>query len=161
MSVRVTDKDIVLLGHGSYSGGLQNTELPKNIDLYILPPVGYTLKTDVAEALIEQRLINKLELHHRDGDNTIIDTPMAVYQGGSNAPDLKLYDLGSLSEWGRTTIGRKKNVVTVNRPTFLSQLIKDDPKIKEDLRQLPNGEKLKLYWSACAAQISGNSASLM
>lgn len=55
MSVQVTNKDLVLLGYGGYSGGAHNMKLPENIDLYILPPVGYTLMTDVAAALIQQK----------------------------------------------------------------------------------------------------------
>jgi len=161
MSVQVTNKDVVLLGHGSYAGGAMNTKLPENIDLYILQPVGYTLLTDVASALINQYLISKLVLHHDNGSgSTEIDPPMAIYKGGENAPNLKLYDLGSLTDWGRVTIGDKKNVVTVNNPTLLSELIKTNEKIQEAIHDLPKGEKLKLYWSACASQVSGNSASL-
>ena len=161
MSVQVTNKDIVLLGHGSYAGGATNTKLPTNIDFYVLPPVGYTLKTDVAEALIHQQEIKKLVLHHDNGSgDTTIEPPMAVYKGGENAPNLKLYDLGSLSDWGRQTIGARTNVVTVGEPTLLSDLLKSDQKIKEAIKQLPPGGKLKLYWSACASQVRGNSASL-
>lgn len=161
MSVQVTNKDLVLLGHGSYAGGGKNTKLPDNIDLYVLPPVGYTLMTDVAAAMIQQRVISTLVLHHDNGSgNTTITPPVAVYNGGGYAPDLKLYDLGSLSGWGIKTIGDKKNVVTVNSPTLLSDLLKSDPKIKAALQSLPKNEKLKLYWSACASQVSGNSASL-
>ncbi|MCT4581466.1 MAG: hypothetical protein N4A35_08625 [Flavobacteriales bacterium] len=161
MSVQVTNKDIVLLGHGSYPGGAKNTKLPEEIDLYILQPVGYTLMTDVAEALIKQQLISKLVLHHENsGKDELINPPMAVYKGGDNAPDLTLYDLGSLSDWGRRVIGSKKNVVTVGEATLLSELIRSNEKIQEAIKALPKGEKLKLYWSACASQVSGNSASL-
>jgi hypothetical protein len=161
MSVQVTNKDLVLLGHGSYPGGATNTKLPENMDLYVLQPVGYTLMTDVASALIQQKQITKLILHHDNGSgDTTIDPPMAIYEGGKNAPDLTLYDLGSLSDWGKKTIGQKKNVVTINKPTLLSELIKTDEKIKEAIKQLPKDGKLKLYWSACASQVSGNSASL-
>lgn len=161
MSVRVTDKDIVLLGHGSYAGGVDNIKLPERIDLVVLAPLGYTLKTDVAEAMIDQRLIRYLMLHHRGGSTEIIETPVAVYKGGEKAPNLKLYDLGSLSDWGRCTIGNKRNVVTVQKLTSLSDLIADNSKIRKALNELPQGKRLTLYWSACAAQISGNSASLV
>ncbi|RZN83529.1 MAG: hypothetical protein EVB11_04970 [Winogradskyella sp.] len=85
---------------------------------------------------------------------------MPVYKEGEYAPDMKLYDLGSLSDWGRHTIGSKQNVVTVDRPTMLSELIMGDAKISQALKNLPPNGKLKLYWSACASQVSGNSASL-
>jgi len=161
MSVQVTNNDIVLLGHGSYPGGATNTRLPDNIDLYILQPVGYTLMTDVAAALINQSLIPKIKLNHDNGSGSkLIDPPMAVYKGGDNAPNLTLYDLGSLADWGRRTIGDKQNVVTVNRPTMLADIIKTNSKIIEALKRLPKGGKLKLYWSACASQVSGNSASM-
>ncbi|AXG71055.1 hypothetical protein KORDIASMS9_03310 [Kordia sp. SMS9] len=161
MSVQVTNKDLVLLGHGSYSGGATNTMLPENIDLYILQPIGYTLMTDVASAMINQVLINTLTLHHDNSSGTsTIEAPTAVYRGGNLAPNLTLYDLGSLSDWGKRTIGDKTNVVTVSTATLLSELIKHDEKIQEAVKQLAKGEKLKLYWSACANQVSGNYASL-
>lgn len=160
MSVQVTDRDIVLLGHGSYSGGANNFKLPASIDLYILPPIGYTLMTDVATALIQQSKIKKLELNRDRGSINVIEPPVAAYKGGNLAPDLTLYDLGSLTEWGEMTIGSKKNVVTVDRATLLSELIKSNAKIIEALKKLPQGEKLKLYWSACANQVSGYTAGL-
>lgn len=161
MSVQVTNKDIVLLGHGSYAGGATNTKLPVNIDLYVLQPVGYTLMTDVAEAMIQQVVIDKLTLHHDNGSgDTTIDPPMGIYKGGTDAPDFTLYDLGSLSDWGKKVIGQKSNVVTVNKPMLLSELLKSDAKIIEAVKQLPVNGKLKLYWSACASQVSGNNASL-
>ncbi|MES2574649.1 MAG: hypothetical protein V4572_06885 [Bacteroidota bacterium] len=160
MSIQVTNKDLVLLGHGSYGGGTTNTTLPVEIDLYILQPVGYTLMTDVASALIQQREIRQIRLRHDGRGNDFIDPPIAKYLGGTLAPNFTLYNLGSLSEWGKTIIGNKKNVVTVDRDTLLSELIKSDPKINEALKQLPKGEKLKLYWSACANQVSGYTASL-
>ena len=161
MSVHVSDKDIVLLGHGSYSGGAKNFMLPDTIDLYVLQPVGYTLITDVAAAMITQQLITKLLLHHANGSgDTLIDPPMAVYKGGELAPALKLYDLGELTPWGKKVIGNKKNVVTVSATISLSDLITTNSKIRKALDDLPSGEKLKLYWSACASQIGGNSASL-
>lgn len=160
MSVQVTDRDIVLLGHGSYSGGANNFKLPASIDLYILPPIGYSLKTDAASALIQQFKIEKLKLNHDGVFVSVIDPPVAVYKGGNLAPDLTLYDLGSLTEWGKKTIGSKKNVVTVDRATLLSELIKSNAKIIEALKKLPQGEKLKLYWSACANQVSGYTAGL-
>lgn len=161
MSVKVTNDDLVLLGHGSYPGGAANTRLPKEIDLYILPPLGYTLMTDVAEALIQQREIRTITLHHSNGSgNTIIDVPFVEYLGGTDAPDLTLYNLGSLEDWGIRTIGTKQNVVTVSETTLLSQLFKSNAKVADALTKLPKGEKLKLYWSACANQVSGNTASL-
>ncbi len=161
MSVRVTNKDLVLLGHGSYSGGAEHTRLPENVDFYLLPPVGYTLKTDVAEALIAQEEITQLMLHHDNGrGDTLIEVPTAVYKAGELAPNLTLYNLGSLTEWGRRAIGDKQNVVTVDQATKLSELIASNEKIQQALKDLPEGETLKLYWSACAAQVSGNSAEL-
>jgi len=161
MSVLVTNSDLVMLGHGSYAGGAKNFKLPDNIMLYVLPPVGYTLRTDVAEAMIQQRQINQLSLHHDNGrGNTTIEPPSAIYEGGKLAPDLTLYDLGSLSDWGRGVIGQRTNVITVSQPTLLSQLIQSDGKINEALKRLSLDSKLKLYWSACASQVSGNSASL-
>ncbi|WP_417444175.1 putative adhesin [Joostella sp.] len=161
MSVHVSNKDIVLLGHGSYSGGAKNFKLPETIDLYVLQPVGYTLMTDVAAALITQQPITKILLHHANGSgNTLIDPPMAIYRGGELAPDLMLYDLGELTSWGQKVIGNKKNVITVSTTISLSDLITTQSKIKVALDNLPKGEKLKLYWSACASQVSGNNASL-
>ncbi|MBE0391982.1 hypothetical protein BJQ96_01827 [Flavobacterium sp. PL0002] len=160
MSVQITNKDIVLLGHGSYEGGAKNKKLPNNIDLYLLPPIGYTLKTDVAAAMIHQDQIAKIVLHHATGGTEVVDPPMAVYKGGDLAPDLKLYNLGTLSDWGKKTIGDKKNVVTVDKDILLSELILTNDKIKEAVKKLLPGEKLKLYWSACANQVSGNYASL-
>lgn len=166
MSVKVTDKDIVLLGHGSYQGGAVNFKLPERIDLYILQPLGYSLTTDVANALINQKLIDELKLHHVENGHeiplapSVIDTPTVVFHGGSLAPDLILYNLGDLSEWGKKTIGDKKNVVTVKEQTALSQLIATDDKINLALRSLPENERLKLYWSACANQVDGYYASL-
>ena len=160
MSVKVTNKDIVLLGHGDYSVGWVNIILPENIDLYVLPPVRYTLMTAVAVALINQVEIKMLILKSGGRSTTTIDTPFVEYLGGSYAPDYALYELGSLSEWGAYTIKDKKNVITVPKKTFLSELIKSDFKIQEALKQLPKGEKLKLYWSACANMVSGYSASL-
>lgn len=161
MSVQVTNSDIVLLGHGSYAGGATNTKLPVNVDLYVLQPVGYTLTTDVAAALIQQTKINQLILHHDNGSgDTPIDAPVAVYKGGNLAPDLTLYNLGDLAGWGNTIIGTKTNVVTVNAPTLLSKLLATDPKIAAAISKLPKGQNLKIYWSACASQVSGNRASL-
>ncbi|WP_138433980.1 putative adhesin [Winogradskyella algicola] len=161
MSVKVTNKDIVLLGHGNYAGGVNNMVLPEKVDLYILPPIGYTLKTDVAKALIQQNEIDKLVLHHDNGrGDSTIKPPMILYKGGTEAPNLKLYDLEDLYDWGRYIIGNRKNVVTVNKPTLLSDLLADNNKIQEAIWYLAEGEQLKLYWSACANQIGGNSASL-
>ena len=161
MSVQVTNKDIVLLGHGSYAGGATNAKLPANIDLYVLQPIGYTLMTDVAAALIQQTKIDKLKLHHANGSgDEIIEPAFTVYKGGDLAPDLTLYDLDTLSDWGKRVIGTKTNVVTVNAPTLLSVLLASNSKIKDALGKLAVGEKLKLYWSACASQVDGNSASL-
>lgn len=160
MSVQVTNKDIVLLGHGSYPGGATNTKLPDNVDLYLLPPVGYSLSTEVATALIHQDKINNLVLHHDNSPTGNIAPPVGVYTGGNLAPNFTLYDLGSLADWGKKTIGDKKNVVTVNQSTLLSELLTSNEKIKEALSKLGKGEKLKLYWSACANQVSGYWASL-
>jgi len=161
MSVLVNNNDLVLLGHGSYPGGQFNMLLPKNIDLYILSPVGYALTTSVAETLIDQIEIKTLTLHHDNGSgNTIIEPPFVIYTGGSYSPDFTLYNLGDLSSWGEVVIGEKENVVTVDNPTLLSDLIKTDSKIQDALRKLGDGEKLKLYWSACVNQVSGNYADL-
>jgi hypothetical protein len=160
MSVQVTNKDIVLLGHGSYQGGATNTKLPNNIDLYVLPPVGYSLAIDVAAAMIHQQEIQNLVLHHDGSTTGNIQPPVAVYEGGDLAPNFILHNLGSLSEWGKKTIGDKKNVVTVDQDTLLSELITSNPKIIEAVSKLGKGEKLKLYWSACANQVSGYWASL-
>ncbi|MBF4507269.1 hypothetical protein IRZ83_11350 [Flavobacterium sp. JLP] len=161
MSVQVTNKDVVLLGHGSYSGGVNNTTLPANIDLYLLPPVGYILMTDLAAALISQTKIDKIKLNHDGGSPEIVDAPFAIYRGGGAAPNLTLYNLGDLVPWGEKTIADKKNVVTVSKTTLLSELIQSDPKILAALKILSKGEKLKLFWSACASQVDGNTASLI
>ncbi|WP_428231398.1 putative adhesin [Flavobacterium sp.] len=161
MSVQVTNKDLVLLGHGSYPGGATNTRLPLNIDLYLLPPVGYTLTTGVASALIQQVEIKKIKLSNNGTSVEIIEPPFVIYSGGTDAPNLTLYNLGDLSQWGTQTIGQKENVVTVSKDTLLSVLIESNEKIKEALKNLPKGEKLKLYWSACANQVSGYTASLV
>jgi hypothetical protein len=163
MSAKVTNKDIVLLGHGSYEGGATNTRLPENIDLYILQPLGYTLKTGVAKALIDQTEIKTLALRCGGDDPfpIIVNAPFVEYKGGNLVPDFTLYNLGELKEWGRQTIGNKTNVVTVDGPTLLSKLIKTDAKILEALKKLLKDEKLKLYWSACANQVSGYTASLV
>ncbi len=160
MSVQVTNKDIVLLGHGSYPGGATNTKLPDNIDLYLLPPVGYSLAIDVAAALIHQQKIDNLVLHHDNSPSGNIEPAVGVYKGGELAPNFTLYNLGSLSKWGKETIGDKKNVVTVEQDTLLSDLLTSNVKIKEAISKLGKGEKLKLYWSACANQVSGYWASL-
>ena len=161
MSLQITNKDIILLGHGNYSGGGTITKLPENIDLYILQPLGYTLRTDVAAALIKQKLIKKLILHHETGsDDRSIAPNSTIFSGGEFAPDFKMYDLGHLSDWGKETIGDKKNIVTVKKPSLLSELIRTDKKINEALKLLSKDEKLKLYWSACDNQIRGNSARL-
>lgn len=160
MSVQVTDNDIVFFGHGSYQGGGKNMRLPQNIDLYILQPVGYTLKTEVASALIQQSEIKKLTLHYNDSNSIPVEPPFAVYTGGSFAPDFTLYEFGSLIEWGKMTIGDKKNVVTVNQDTLQSELIISDVKIREAMKKLPKGKKLKLYWSACANQVREHYVSL-
>jgi len=160
MSVKVNDNDIVLLGHGSYDGGANNFMLPSNIDLYVLQPVGYSLTTDVASALIQQTQIDSLVLHHNGSGNATIAAPVAVYTGGGNAPNFSLYNLGDLSDWGTKTIGSKQNVVTVSATTTLSNLISSNAKILAALKKLSKGDKLKLYWSACANQVSGNYASL-
>jgi hypothetical protein len=160
MSVQVTNEDIVLLGHGSYSGGVNNTRLPANVDLYLLPPVGYSLMTGLAAALINQTKIDKITLRHNGVSPEVVDAPFATYLGGTDAPNLTLYDLGTLADWGIEIIGDKKNVITVGNTTLLSELIKSDAKIAAALKILPKGEKLKLYWSACANQVSGYTASL-
>ncbi|WP_029275941.1 putative adhesin [Pedobacter borealis] len=161
MSIQTTDRDLVLLGHGSYSGGAVNIKLPENIDLYILQPIGYTLTTNVASSLIKQVKIDKLTLHHdNNSGNSTIYPPTIVFKGGENAPNLKLYDLGSLSDWGNQTIGQRMNVVTVNKETSLSELIETNVRIKKAIEQLSKNEKLNLYWSACASQISGNRCDL-
>lgn len=160
MSVQVTNKDIVLLGHGSYPGGDTHTKLPENINLYLLPPVGYSLKTGLAETLIDQNEIEQITLRYDGGNPKIIDAPFVEYVGGSNVPNFTLYNLGDLSEWGKKTIGDKKNVVTVSDDTLLSVLIESNPTILAALKKLPEGEKLKLYWSACANQVRGYTASL-
>jgi len=161
MSVKVTNDDIVLLGHGSYQGGSINTRLPANIDLYLLPPVGYSLMTGLASTLINQMEIKKIQLSHNGNPVEIIDVPFVEYLGGTDAPNLILHDLGDLTEWGKRTIGDKKNVVTVSKDTLLSELITSDPKIVVALEKLPKGKKLKLYWSACANQVSGYTASMV
>jgi len=159
MTVKVTDSDLILLGHGSYHGGADNITLPPNIDLYILQPVGYTLYTDVAEALIDQETITQLKLVHTDGESTLFDAPASMCYGGKLAPNLTLYPLGELEEWGRNAIGSKTNVVTVNTTTSLADLLESDEIISAK-RRLASGKNLKLYWSACANQISGYSAQL-
>lgn len=160
MSVQVTDKDIVLFGHGSYEGGAIHMQLPHNIDLYVLQPIGYSLKAGVAKALIDQELIQILALRFGNSSPTDILVPFVKYSGGSLAPNFILYNLGELSEWGKKTIGDKENVVTVNEDTLLSELISNNEKIQSAIKSLPEGEKLKLYWSACANQISGYTAGL-
>jgi len=160
MSVKVTNKDIVLLGHVSHEGGSRNTRLPANIDLYLLPPPGYNLMINLAAALIDQMEIRQIRLSRDGNPATIIDVPFVEYLGDTDAPDLILQDLDALSGWGKRAIGDKKNVVTVGRATSLSELIASDPKILAALKELPNGEKLKLYWSACSNQISGYTAGL-
>ena len=159
MSVKVTDKDIVLLGHGSYEGGTVNFKLPDNINLYVLQPVGYSLMTDAASALIQQTEIKTLVLHG-GGKVSTVPANIVVFNGGQNAPNLKLYNLGDLADWGKKTIGAKQNVVTVAQTISLLDLINSDIKIKAALKALSNGQKLNIYWSACANQVSGYYASL-
>lgn len=99
-------------------------------------------------------------LRHNNSSGTTIDAPMAIYKGGTTAPDFTLYDLGSLSAWGKQIIGNRENIITVNATTLLPQLIISDVKIREAIKRLPKNEKLKLYWSVCANLVSGYSAGL-
>lgn len=162
MSVQVTNKDLVLLGHGSYPGGATNTKLPSNVDLYILQPVGYSLLTTVASELIDQERIDQLELHHEnDSGTSIIEPAIGIYKGGESTPNLTLYNLGGLEQWGVETIGDKQNVVTVNETTLLSELLTSNTKILDAINKLAKDETLKLYWSACLYQTSENYASLV
>ncbi|KPC52578.1 putative adhesin [Amantichitinum ursilacus] len=164
MAIQVSNQDIVALGHGSYEGGAKNFTLPAGVDLYILQPVGYTLTTGVAEALIGQRAIDKLYLSHwqqgtkKWGPATEWE-PSPALPGGSLAPDLTLYPLGDLADWGKKTIGGRTNVVLTDQQISLSELLKTNAAIQAAIKaQVAKGGKLKLYWSACAAQISGSRA---
>lgn len=144
MTIQVTNADRVLLGHGSYEGGATNFTLPQGFELIVLQPVGYTLGVDVAERLIAQRSIDKLVLKHDNGSGDSNWTvPGATYKGGGSAPDLVLHDLAGTAVQGSTAA----NVVLVNSDTRLSDLVK----------------KLgpaRLFWCACANQVSGNRAYL-
>jgi hypothetical protein len=155
MSIQVTDSDIVLLGHGTYKGGAQNFKLPDGVELYIVQPVGYTLMTTVAEALIGQQAIAAIKLHHKDSTppDAWLPEPLA---GGAMAPDLILHDLDTLAKWGQKTIGARRNVVTVDHDTRLSELLSGNAAIKAAIKaQTDKGKKLRVFWSACAAQIDG------
>ncbi len=142
--MEVTNADCVLLGHGSYEGGVSNFTLPQGYELIILQPVGYTLGVDVARQLIAQKPIEELVLKHDNGSgDERWPVPAATYRGGDNAPDLILHDLGGTEVQGSTAA----NVVLVKSDTRLSELVK---------KLSPT----RLFWCACAAQVSGNRARL-
>lgn len=157
MTIQVNDKDIVFLGHGSYQGGAKNFALPNGVELYLMQPVGYTMTLAVAEALIGQQPIGKLRLKHDNGSGDADWEPAAPIQGGNLAPDLILHDLGSLRSWGQGVIGNRGNVVTVTGDTLLSALLAGNAAVKNAIKeQQSQGKKLRLFWSACANQVSGN-----
>ncbi len=161
MTIKVTNNDVVLLGHGSYLGGADNFNLPPEVELYILQPAGYTLECGVAAALIRQESIAKLVLHHANGSGNSDWVPAAPYRDGALAPDLILHNLESLADWGRQVIGPRLNVVTVDRDIRLSELLGGNHAIRAAIaREVKAGRKLRLFWSACANQVSGNVARL-
>lgn len=144
MSVQANGNDKILLGHGSYEGGVSPFSLPAGFELIILQPVGYTLTVGVAERLISQAPIDKVVLRHASGGApSDWAVPAAIYRGGDNVPDLVLYDLAGTPVQGSNAA----NVVRVNMDTPLSQLV----------RTLSPG---RLFWCACASQVSGNGAYL-
>ena len=150
-TVQLQPNDLVLLGHGSYPGGAKNFTLPANIDLQILQPVGYTLTTDVPENLLGAKSISKLVLHHDNGTSDWV--PADLLHGGSGAPDLTLYPLGTLAGWGDTVTRGHTNVLQVTSPTLLSALLAQTT-VTNRVKALPGGQHLRIIWMACTNQIS-------
>jgi hypothetical protein len=161
MTIQVSNSDFILLGHGSYGGGAEICVLPSRIELIILPPLGYSLMTDVAEYLVLQKKIEQLFLHYDNYNGAAsITSPMIHYMPGDYVPNLKLYDLGDLAHWGRNLIGDRQNVITVHKEKNLSEILTSDEKISSAKESLKSEANLKVYWSACANQVSGCWASL-
>ena len=147
MVVQTTQNDVIFLGHGSYQGGgKEQFQLPDNVDLYLLQPIGAKLRVSLACNLIQQKPIKKLTFH-RDGspDSDISKDFPIVFKGGATMPDLILHDLGSLRESLTNLLPQgPHHTILVSEDTTLSALLgRSDVMMQLDI--LPRSKtKLKI-----------------
>ena len=164
MVVQTTQNDVVFLGHGSYQGGgKEQFQLPDNVDLYLLQPIGAKLRVSLACDLIQQKPIKKLTFH-RDGspDSDISKDFPIVFKGGATVPDLILHDLGSLRESLTNLLPQgPHHTILVSEDTTLSALLgrSDVMELIEANKQC--GKHLRIFWSACASQTEPSETSVV
>ncbi|NHZ93147.1 hypothetical protein F2P45_29665 [Massilia sp. CCM 8733] len=163
MPVTTSSNDVILAGHGSYEGGADNFVMPANVDFYLLQPVGTGLTDGPVLALVGCKPIDRLVL--RTSVTAVSDLqPMGmpkIFRAGERAPNLVLYDLGSLKSTVQAAIPRgASNVVMVAKDTKLQDLLKSDAvqKVIKANTAKQTGARTRVFWAACANQDSNPDA---
>lgn len=156
MTLQATKDDIILLGHGGYTGGVDNMALPAGLDLHILGPVGAVLTVGAAKLLIDAKVIKTLKITTGDKENVLMPDGgfPNVYKGGQRAPNLHLFSLGSATDPIRTTLltGHVLTPELVTKETTLAELVKLPAIARKAAEAAKAGKSVRVFWAACASQ---------
>ncbi|WP_431257994.1 putative adhesin [Roseateles chitinivorans] len=156
MALTATKDDIILLGHGGYTGGVDNITLPAGLDLYVLGPVGAVLTVAAAKLLIDAKDIKTLNLTTGGKQSVLMPGggfPHA-YKGGQGAPNLHLFSLGAATDPIRVKLltGNVLTPVLVTKETTLAELVKLPAVASKAAAAAKAGKSVRVFWAACATQ---------
>lgn len=161
MTIQANKDDIILLGHGGYTGGVDNIPLPAGLDLHILGPVGAVLTVAAAKLLIDAKVIKTLKVT-TGGKQTVLMPDGGfphIYKGGQSAPNLHLFSLGAVNDPIRVSLltGNVLTPVLVTKETTLAELVKLPEVAKKAADAVKAGRSARVFWAACASQGSSES----
>lgn len=130
--------DVIVSGHGSYSG-VGETTVPPGVELWVMGPPGSCITDALGGALEKGVKIKKLAIKSKKTGEFIAVEPI-VYKAGSKAPDYELH-----SPRGLHLQPGKPHVIGTEGAVRLSALW---------ARIVPLANKsgtTRVFWAACAA----------
>jgi hypothetical protein len=136
--LQTTGSDVILSGHGALNG-TGETNVPAQVELWVLAPPGASIADETGQALENMTKLTQLGIKNPDSDVLVNDTPV-VYKAGQRAPDYILSPPRGIhiDPQGPHVIGVEKN-------TRLSELwVRVQPFVKP-------GQTLRVFWAACTA----------
>lgn len=155
MPIQTNSNDVVLAGHGSYQGGVQNFQLPPNVDLYLLETVGIGLAVVTGMALVGNKPIDRMvAVFPTRQIQDLYNVVPNIYKSGDLAPNLVLHNLGPQAPQmlGAVPAGAK-NVFTVTADTTLQNLLqRPDVVACIAAQHAITKTNVRVFWAACATQ---------
>lgn len=181
--IQTTENDILLIGHGSTGDPSETINLPANVELWVMQPIGFTLTDKTMQALVQMEPIEKLCTSETSssGKRMVADAYnfVSVYKG--RAPNLTL---SPLEEQQEMVDGFIDDCNAQNKPFYLTTA-EDQGLSLNDLLYAPeyenvtqinnqnasrvrlrqkldelseNGPPLRIFWAACSSHLSDDSS---